>query len=138
MTDTLVLIVPAGGQFRLPQFAGKRVRVSVAREKASPKQFGWYRAVALPMLAEHLGYDKHEIEDLHEEILSACYGTKDGRITKTQVPSRRTSQLNTAEMAEFQDWLMRWSATEFGCVLPDPDPHWKQRKHEQQTEGVSA
>ena len=126
--DALVLIVPADGRLRLPQFAGKRVRVSTAREKASLKQFGWYRAVALPMLAEHLGYDKHEIDDLHEEILAECFKTRPGKLTGVPIPARRTSQLNTAEMAEFHDWLMRWASQEFGCVLPDPDPSWRQRK----------
>ena len=108
-----IVVVPA-------QWIGKTVHVTVGRRKASTGQFGWYRGVALPILAEHLGYDKDEIEYLHDAVLIACYGKKLDPLGR-EVPAHRTRKSNTKEMAEFQEWFSRWCAKEHGVSVPMPN-----------------
>lgn len=121
MNDALTLIVPANGVLRVPTaWSGKRVTVRIGREKRSNQQLRWIKGVALPILAEHLGYDMDEREDLHDQCLIACYGsriTRDGR----EVPAKRTGDLNTKETAEYQEWLIRWAAREFQVCIPAPN-----------------
>lgn len=118
--ESLTVIVPQDGRIFCRQFAGKRVRVSIAREQRSNQQLRWYRGVALPLLAEHLGYDRHEQDDLHDEVLVVAFGTRQTKGGVT-VPAKRTGDLNTKEMAEFQEWFMRWAAMVHGCVIPAPN-----------------
>lgn len=120
MTDTLTFIVPADGRIVCRQFAGKRVRISINRESRSNQQLRWYRGVALPLLAEELGYDKHEHDDLHDDVLIACFGSRETK-TGRHVPAKRTSDLNTKQMAEFQEWFIRWCATFHGVQVPEPN-----------------
>ncbi len=97
--DTLTVVAPANGRITVPShWAGKRVTVRLGRDMRSNQQLRWIKGVALPILAEHLGYDLHEREDLHEQCLGAAFGwreTRDGRI----VPAKRTGDLS------FRTWL---------------------------------
>lgn len=106
----------------LRALAGKRVGV-VIREKRSQRsqsQNAWLWGVALPLLAEELGYDDHEHETLHYALLGECFGhVYDPRMGQT-VLAKTSSQLNTKEFAEYMEWLVRWAATEHGCRVPLP------------------
>lgn len=119
--EALVVLVPSDGVIRCPKaWAGKRVTVKLGRDSRSNQQLRWIKGVALPILAEHLGYDLHTREDLHDEMLIAAFGervTRDGR----RVPAKRTGDLNTKDCAEYQGWLIRWAAQEFGCIIPEPN-----------------
>jgi hypothetical protein len=103
--------------------AGKRIGL-VIREKRSQRsqsQNAWLWGVALPLLAEHLGYDDHEHETLHYAMLGECFGyTYDARTGHT-VLAKTSSQLNTKEFAAYMEWLVRWAATEHGVIVPLPN-----------------
>ena len=120
MTAEFACIVPADRRVICPPaWVGKSIVVTLGRKKASHPQFKWYRGVALPLLAEYLGYDKDEIEYLHDAVLIACYGAKTDPLGR-EIPAHRTRQNDTKEMAEFQEWFQRYAAKEHGVVIPDP------------------
>ena len=103
--------------------AGKRVEVVLRRErsKRSIDQNRWLFGCALPILAECLGYDKHEHEDLHYAMVAKCYGTHYDEKLGLDVPNRRSSKLTTREFSDYMEWFVRFAATEFGCVIPLPN-----------------
>ena len=103
--------------------AGKRIEIIIRRErsKRSIEQNAWEWGVAIPTLAECLGYDKHEHEDLHYAMVAKCYGTHHDEKLGLDVPNRRSSKLTTREFSEYMEWFVRFAATEFGCVVPLPN-----------------
>lgn len=106
----------------LRRLAGVDVDVTIKphRNKRSDQQNRWHWGVALPVIASELGYDRHEHEDLHYELVNLCFGTKrDGRLG-LDVPNVRSSDLTTAQFSEFMEWLVRWAAQEHGIRVPLP------------------
>lgn len=77
------------------------------------------------VLAESLGWDKHEKDALHDAILRVAYGEKEivdpfTGVART-VPARRTREMSTREMSEHIDWFVRWCITEHECRVPLPE-----------------
>jgi len=112
----------------LRQFAGKNVIVSVNEpsKKRSLAQNRWLWGQALPLIAEHCGYDRHEHERLHYDLLSVRFGTTAVAPLITGappriVPTRTSSELTTAEFSDYMDWLTRYAAETFDVILPLPD-----------------
>src|SRR5690606_26814880 len=112
----------------LQRFRGHEVVVTVQRKtrKRSLEQNAWLWGVALPLIAEHLGYDRHELDDLHYDLLSVRFGTKAvaPRVPGAPpriVPSRTSADMTTTEFSDYMDWLVRYAAQEFGVVIPLPD-----------------
>lgn len=106
----------------LRSLVGKRVGVVVRerRSQRSTNQNAWLWGIALPLLAEELGYDEHEHETLHYALLGECFGhVYDPRSGQT-VLAKTSSQLNTKEFADYMEWLVRWAATEHNCRIPLP------------------
>jgi len=109
-------------------FAGKGFVMDVkpVETKRSLAQNRWIWGQAYPLIAEHLGYDRHEHEQLHYDLLSVRFGTEavipklPGALPRI-VPKRTSSNLTVAEFSDYMDWLVRYAATEFGVVLPLPD-----------------
>ena len=104
-------------------FAGKRIEIIIRRERSnrSIDQNKWLWGVAVPLVAECLGYDKHEHEDLHYAMVAKCYGTHHDEKLGLDVPNRRSSKLSTREFSEYMEWFVRFASTEFGCVVPLPN-----------------
>lgn len=106
-------------------FAGLCVEVKVAKykvvQKRSLDQNAWIWGVAYPLLAETLGYDKDEIPDMHYALIARCFGTHVDERLGTELPNKRSSKLTTAEFSEYMEWLVRFAAKEFSCVIPLPD-----------------
>lgn len=106
----------------LRSLTGKRVGVVVRERRAqrSHNQNAWLWGVALPLLADELGYDEHEHETLHYALLGECFGhVYDPRSGQT-VLAKTSSQLTTKEFAEYMEWMVRWAATEHNCRIPLP------------------
>lgn len=106
----------------LRSLAGRRIGIVIRERRAqrSSNQNAWLWGVAIPMLAEELGYDEHEHETLHYALLGECFGhVYDPRSGQT-VLAKTSSQLNTKEFAEYMEWLVRWAATEHNCRIPLP------------------
>ena len=98
------------------------VVVRVHQKTRSLEQNAYIWGVAYPILAEHLGYDKHEIEDLHYALIEKCFGTHFDQRMRQMVPNKRSSKLTTKEFSEYMDWLVRFAAQECGGVyIPLPD-----------------
>lgn len=110
------------------RFKGGDFVVTLAKNsrKRSTSQNAWIWGVAYPLLADHLGYDHHEHERLHYDLLSVRFGTKavapllPGAPPRIE-PQRTSSELTTKEFSDYMDWLVRYAATEFGVVIPLPD-----------------
>lgn len=106
----------------LRSLAGRRIGIVIRERRAqrSSNQNAWLWGVAIPMLAEELGYDEHEHETLHYALLGECFGhVYDPRSGQT-VLAKTSSQLNTKEFAEYMEWLVRWAVTEHNCRIPLP------------------
>ena len=106
----------------LRSLVGKRVGLVIRerRTQRSHNQNAWLWGIALPLLADALGYDEHEHETLHYALLGECFGhVYDPRSGQT-VLAKTSSQLNTKEFAEYMEWLVRWAATEHNCRIPLP------------------
>lgn len=84
-------------------------------------QNAWVWGVAYPLIAEAIGYDKHEIEELHYALVAKCFGDHFDRRLGAMVPNKRSSKLTTKEFSEFMEWLVRFAAIECGgVVIPLP------------------
>jgi len=106
----------------LRRLAGKPVDVTIRihKEQRSLDQNAWIWGVAYPLIAESLGYDHHEHEDLHYALIDECFGRRfDARIGR-EVPNVRSSKLDTAAFSQYMEWLVRWAAQQ-GIVVPLPD-----------------
>ena len=101
------------------KFKGKAVVVTVKapQSQRSLDQNAWIWAVAYPVIADALGYDKHEIDDLHYALMEKCWGTKLDARLRVMVPNKRSSKLTTAEFSEYMEWLVRFAATERGGIM---------------------
>ena len=105
--------------------AGIRYEIEVReyRDKRSIAQNRTHWGKLVTPLAEHLGYDKHEIEDLHESLLCLFAGTHADKLTGRAVPNERSSSMNTARFSEFMQWTVRFAAMEHDCILELPDEY---------------
>lgn len=107
----------------LRQMAGKRVDVTlkIHLENRSLDQNAWHWAVAIPVIANALGYDKHEHDDLHYALVAKCFGTHFDEKLQQEVPNVRSSSLTTVQFSELMEWEVRWASTEYGIVVPLPN-----------------
>lgn len=109
-------------------FAGQAVELSIRkkRSKRSLDQNAWLWGVALPLIADHCGYDQHEHDMLHYELLAKRFGTVEvtSHLPGAQpftMPAQTTSKMNTKEFSEYMEWLVRFAATELGVEIPLPN-----------------
>ncbi len=92
----------------------------------SLKQNAFLWGVAYPIIADHLGYDHHEHESLHYDLLSVRFGTvavipKVPGASPRIVPAKTSSELTTTEMADYFEWLVRFAAEKWDVVIQLPD-----------------
>ncbi len=78
---------------------------------------------AYKVIGDTLGYDREDLEALHEDLLCQFFGYTERWIMQRMrtVPNQRSSKLKTAEFCQFYDFVVR-KAAEFGVVVSDPDP----------------
>ena len=107
----------------LRSLAGKPVEVVVRRKRSqrSLEQNAWAWGCAYPVLAETLGYDRDEHEELHYALVAKWGGTHLDEKLGVEVANKRSSQLSTAEFSDYMEWLVRFAAKEFDCVIPLPN-----------------
>jgi hypothetical protein len=90
------------------------------------QQLRYYYGVVLVLLAEHFGYDKHEIEQCHE-ALKALFDTTMtvNKITGEEVIRVWSCKTATKQrMIEYIDWLVRFAA-ENGVIVPQPEEYFE-------------
>ncbi len=107
----------------LKQLAGQRIDVVLRahRERRSDRQNKWHWGIAIPLIAHHLGYDKHEHDEVHYALVAECFGVHIDRVTGREIPNVRSSKLSTVQFSELMEWEVRWAATEHGIVIPLPN-----------------
>lgn len=125
VTEAGGLLVDSPLTFRahLLRLREKRVEVIVRRERSqrSLNQNAWVWGVAYPLLAETLGYDMDERDDLHYALVEKCFGSHPDPRLGASVPNVRSSNLSTKEFSEYMEWLVRFAAKEFSCIIPLPN-----------------
>lgn len=106
----------------LKRLAGKPVEVIIRpqRKRRSDQQNRWHWGVAVPLIAQELGYEKHEHADVHYALVAKCFGTKFDPKLQQEIPHVRSSGLTTAQFSELMEWEVRFAATELGLVIPMP------------------
>lgn len=100
-----------------------RVTVEIKRRTSqrSLDQNAWAWGVAYPIIAEAIGYDTHEHEDLHYALIAKCFGEHFDKRIGAMVPNVRSSKLNTGDFSHYMEWLVRFAATDLGgIVVPLP------------------
>lgn len=119
----IVLEDPGAFREHLVRLVDRRVEVVVRRErsKRSLAQNAWVWGCAYPLLAETLGYDRDEHEMLHYALVAKWGGKHFDERLRVDVPNKRSSKLSTTEFSDYMEWLVRFAAKEFGCVIPLPD-----------------
>lgn len=98
------------------------VTVQPHRKHRSIEQNAWIWGVAYPVIAEAIGYDLHEHDDLHYALIAKCFGEHFDKRVGAMVPNKRSSKLTTREFSEYMEWLVRFAATDLGgIVVPLPN-----------------
>ena len=111
--------------------------LTVPRKAKSDKQLGAIWGLMMTTATSELddmGYDTSLIynlpdptgiaigkDDLCDFFYSAC------PIRDEQGRRITLSKANTAEAAKFFEDVRSWMATQWGIVIPDPDPNWKNK-----------
>jgi hypothetical protein len=103
----------------LRSLAGDAVELIVRhpRRQRSSQQNRWWWGVAIPLLAEHTGYDR---VSLHYELVRKCFGVTHDPKTGLDVPNARSSKLTTKEFSELMEWVIAFAACELDVTLPLP------------------
>lgn len=106
----------------LRSLAGKRVEIHEQKRTRSTDQNAWVWSVAYPAIAEALGYEPHEIEELHYGLVAKWGGEHFDKRLGAMVPNQRSSKLTTKQFSDYMEWLVRFGAKECGGIvilLPD-------------------
>jgi hypothetical protein len=99
----------------LCRLEGREIEVPLPRSRRKKRTLSQnsYLHFCIHILAEHCGYDDDEMKDAVKFKFLKIHGD-------SSLPTvRSTSSLDTKEMGEFVDNLMRLGA-ELGCYLPSP------------------
>lgn len=97
------------------------VEIREKKDKRSLKANRAYWGLLVTPLAEHLGYDRDEIDDLHEGLLMLYSGTHIDKVSQKEVPNKRSRKMTTSEFHDFMEWTVRYAAKEHGIELELPD-----------------
>lgn len=121
--------VDDGGKLRLDDertfrdyirtLTGQPVQLVLKKHEAqrSLDQNAWVWGVAYPILAEAIGYDLHEHEEMHYGLIAKCFGEHFDKRLGAMVPNKRSSKLTTREFSEYMEWLVRFAAVDCGGVI---------------------
>ena len=118
----LVMDRPKDYAHHVRRLAGQYVEVIVRKQrvKRSLPQNKWHWGVAVPMIAEKCGYDRHEHERMHYELVALCFGTTRGK-NGVEIPNKQSSELTTADFSKLMEWEVLWAAIEYDLVIPLPN-----------------
>lgn len=102
---------------------GKRFQMTLEeyRHKRSNDQNDWWRGVFIPAVADHLGWDRHEHDALHYELVKLWAGTRRDDATGIEVPNKRSSKLTTEEFSDLMEWGVRFAAQKWEIVIQLPN-----------------
>jgi hypothetical protein len=93
------------------------------RRGVSAESRGYYWAVIVPILAEHLGLSENETHDcLRYEFLKEEVEI-DG---KTFIKVKSTESLDSGERADYHSRIITWASTFLRCFIPKPNEDMSQ------------
>jgi len=106
----------------LKSLAGADCELVVRKRKSqrSLVQNSYIWGVAYPVIAEALGYDRHEHEELHYGLVAKWGGEHFDKRIGSMVPNKRSSKLSTKEFSDYIDWLVRFAAESLHVNVPLP------------------
>lgn len=106
----------------LASLEGKRIVITLKqdRKRRSLKQQAWWWGVAIPEIAEYLGYDRHEHEALHYELVKLWGGTHTEEKAGIELPNKRSSELTTEEFSDLMEWVVRFASEKWNLYLLMP------------------
>lgn len=107
----------------IKSLSGGPVEIAIRRRRSQRtlKQNALHWAVIVPAIAEALGYDRHEYEQVHYALVAKCFGTDRDPITGLEVPKARSSRLTTTQFNELIEWEVRFAAQDLGVAIMLPD-----------------
>ena len=111
-------------------FRNREVELVIQRKrrKATRKQHGWYRGMALPMIAKEMGHPDWEFPAVHDALMREIVGLKEDCDPRLQIRAS-TADMDTTEFTDHMiEQLQVWAATKLNLVMPDPDPEWKSQR----------
>lgn len=105
---------------QVARLANKPIELVVRQKRAqrSLRQNAYWWGVVIPLLSEHLGYDKDE---MHEALKYKFLRLDAEPDTHGLVRMRGTSTLNTKEFTDLIEDVVTWAGAEFGVVVPLPN-----------------
>lgn len=99
----------------------KPVRIKMTVEKVrktrSDQQNKYYWGVVVALIADELGYNPWERQDVHNALKEAVRGKMGDERLKVPIS---TSTMNTGEFTEYIDDCRRWASMQLGIDIPDP------------------
>ncbi len=106
----------------LATLEGKRIVVSVKedRKRRSLRQNAFWWGVVIPEIADEIGYDRHEHEALHYELVKVWAGSHRNEKTGLDLPNKRSSELSTEEFSDLLEWAVRFAAEKLGMFILMP------------------
>ena len=107
------------------------IEVKEQKGTRSNQQNRYLWGAVYPEIMKHLhGW---EAEDIHEYCLGECFGweTMTGFGRKRLRPLKRSARLSKTEFTDYIAFIQRRMA-EHGIVVPDPDPTWFLKEHDEQ------
>jgi|SRR5579862_4563835 len=107
----------------LKSLAGKRVKITVKEEKPRRSNKAnrlWHGLIVdsiVAKIANEAGYDRHEHEAVHYELVKLWGGTHKDEVTGFELPNKRSSELEVEEFADLIDWAVRFAAEKFNLFI---------------------
>lgn len=100
---------------------GEALKITIAKEprRRTLKQNGRFHSWC-EIIAEHLGYERWEIDRVKEDLKDICdcpwyeYRSIDGTMRRR----RSTAHLDTRQMMDFEERILRFAAKDLGIALP--------------------
>ena len=108
------------------------VKISIARPERTPPQQKYLWGVALPMIAETIGYEKKEVHEhfcgefwgwVSRKKMNGEYVSEPIRTTTVDADGNR-DVIDGEEFWRYVEFIQRFGAR-IGVVIPDPDPNYK-------------
>lgn len=114
-----------------------RIKVTDARRGRTNQQNRWYFGQIVKSFALYWSDVSGEpvtTEQAHEFLAKKflTYTVVNEETAEFIELVKSTAKLNTKEMAEYCELCRNYMAQSHGIIVPDPDPNWKENKHETQ------
>lgn len=97
------------------------VRIERKFKRRSDPQNRWLHGVAIALIADECGYDRHERDWLRYYLLGLCFGTEKNALGQDMPKMGGTSKLSTEQFSTFMEWIVRFGATTLNMRIPLPD-----------------